>query len=1227
MRELRVEDALLYLDQVKVEFGDRPQIYNEFLDIMKTFKTQQIDTPGVIRRVSNLFQGNKRLVLGFNTFLPEGYKIELPADGDGPPVAVFRAPGSNVAHVLSGPLAGSTQPAQPSPQGGAGGPPPVAQVRMPLSGEEGASQQGLFGRPPTSAMRAMPLTNRSMAAAAPAGQKQGGADAGRLAYSEEERQMGHQQFSSTGQPGATMDAMRRQGRTGAGGTFLPDGQSPGLRPNTMSPQHTAAAASQVMAQQATAPPAQAGDQAAGAGANGGGQPMEFDHAINYVTTIKRRFASEPETYKKFLEILHTYQKEQRGIKEVLDEVSLLFADHPDLLKEFTYFLPDAVQAQAKVQLDAAARESEARKRNQAKQAIMNQAQALHVGGTMGARAEMDRISVPFGATQPRSVEQERLIIASAENGTVSFAPVRPPRKGHQNALAMAAKYGRPTSIPPKPVVMKTPEIVFFERAKAHLNRKELVWDKPSGAKRHTPHMEFIKCLHLYGAGILSKEELFQVLKGLFTQGHAPKGTALNNSIIAQDASNLLSDFEDILHGRGSYADQKTLEKDRSAYGTLRTRDFDFEGCEEPTPSYKSYPSDYPKDTFLTHPEQSADEAALLNKELVCVGSLFRMQDSKDAYEGLRGRYNVYEEALCRIEDEKFEVDMTIERNAKAIKDIDPLAEECARLTKREEDDGQPIGRLQYKLHPNSLDSVAIGAIARAYGDRGDEVLQHLVQNPLIVLPVIYRRLKQKDVEWRKARSDLMEQWDAATAANYEGSFDVCCYFDRKNIENLFNPKRLVNQCKKAKKYAKSGTDASSDFDDVFVPKFSIGIGDPGAVFYEPLVAVPCKVDAVHKDAIQLLLQKLQSMPLLEAFERERIGRIVSEFIVPWFGYPAHWVMDEIRQISQRKSVPAQIKCKYLAQWIQKAISQNLSNHCLLHATVAPGQRVVTSYGEGVIASFIDNNRGYRVRLAYGIATISPAAILYHVPNKDAPYIRRDGVMIRDSEPVTAAKDAPAIDNKYQILFATERIYVFLRYYVLFCQILGTIKEQCDSFPVTSLPSESYYDPKRKEASNIGKQRLDYSGMVVAFKKLISKRIAFKDFESTGRTIAKEKVALIASLPNLLHRSVESLISVAKEDALLHIYDYCQYRGCSPSLVRDQCFTMAPDAFFRVQYDQESLYFSYLPKSAEFPTAPRAEDDEIEEYTESERADESMEDEDDPIEETDDDRPSKRLKLR
>ena len=42
-----------------------------------------IDTPGVIQRVSTLFSGHPELIVGFNTFLPPGYKIELRTLDDG----------------------------------------------------------------------------------------------------------------------------------------------------------------------------------------------------------------------------------------------------------------------------------------------------------------------------------------------------------------------------------------------------------------------------------------------------------------------------------------------------------------------------------------------------------------------------------------------------------------------------------------------------------------------------------------------------------------------------------------------------------------------------------------------------------------------------------------------------------------------------------------------------------------------------------------------------------------------------------------------------------------------------------------------------------------------------------------------------------------------------------------------------------------------------------------
>jgi histone deacetylase complex regulatory component SIN3 len=34
------QDALSYLDQVKVQFSEHPDVYNRFLDIMKDFKSQ-----------------------------------------------------------------------------------------------------------------------------------------------------------------------------------------------------------------------------------------------------------------------------------------------------------------------------------------------------------------------------------------------------------------------------------------------------------------------------------------------------------------------------------------------------------------------------------------------------------------------------------------------------------------------------------------------------------------------------------------------------------------------------------------------------------------------------------------------------------------------------------------------------------------------------------------------------------------------------------------------------------------------------------------------------------------------------------------------------------------------------------------------------------------------------------------------------------------------------------
>ncbi|KAF8336326.1 uncharacterized protein EI90DRAFT_3119621 [Cantharellus anzutake] len=101
-RPLNVKDALSYLELVKVKFSDQPDVYNQFLDIMKDFKSQSIDTPGVIDRVSTLFTGHPSLIQGFNTFLPAGYRIECSQDGQDTNVIVTTPTGTTTTTAGSG---------------------------------------------------------------------------------------------------------------------------------------------------------------------------------------------------------------------------------------------------------------------------------------------------------------------------------------------------------------------------------------------------------------------------------------------------------------------------------------------------------------------------------------------------------------------------------------------------------------------------------------------------------------------------------------------------------------------------------------------------------------------------------------------------------------------------------------------------------------------------------------------------------------------------------------------------------------------------------------------------------------------------------------------------------------------------------------------------------------------------------------------------------------------
>ncbi|AES62694.1 paired amphipathic helix protein Sin3-like 4 [Medicago truncatula] len=67
---------------VKVAFPYKMEKYDEFLKLVVDYNAKRIDMRVFKEGLMELFKDHKDLLLGLNTWLPEGHKISLPLDGD-----------------------------------------------------------------------------------------------------------------------------------------------------------------------------------------------------------------------------------------------------------------------------------------------------------------------------------------------------------------------------------------------------------------------------------------------------------------------------------------------------------------------------------------------------------------------------------------------------------------------------------------------------------------------------------------------------------------------------------------------------------------------------------------------------------------------------------------------------------------------------------------------------------------------------------------------------------------------------------------------------------------------------------------------------------------------------------------------------------------------------------------------------------------------------------------
>lgn len=285
------------------------------------------------------------------------------------------------------------------------------------------------------------------------------------------------------------------------------------------------------------------------------------------------------------------------------------------------------------------------------------------------------------------------------------------------------------------------------------------------------------------------------------------------------------------------------------------RDLDFSSMKRHGTSYRILPETYP----MPHASGRGPlEMLVLNDSWVSVATGTEDLNFKTM------RKNQYEESIFRAEDERFEMDVSIETNMATLQMLQPIQVEIAALSEPE--------KRRYKL-PHPLSAMHCKSIRRLYGAQGTQVIELLQKCPAAAINALIRRLQQKDEEWRSLRQQCSKTWKEIYEKNYTKSLDHRSFYFKQGDKKNFSGKQMVMELKGL-------TENDGD-------------GDGSAPPHEALdccLAFPLTIKTplapFHADALNLMTFAAKlSFSVVEGEIEEKLSDFWSNFVTKFFACP------------------------------------------------------------------------------------------------------------------------------------------------------------------------------------------------------------------------------------------------------------------------------------------------------------------------------------------------------
>lgn len=131
--------------------------------------------------------------------------------------------------------------------------------------------------------------------------------------------------------------------------------------------------------------------------------------------------------------------------------------------------------------------------------------------------------------------------------------------------------------------------------------------------------------------------------------------------------------------------------------------------------------------------------------VVCFGSS-SVVSLAFVYLELTNAHTLNKRNIHRTEDERFELDLVIEVNSATIRVLENVQKKMSRMSTEE------LAKFHLDDHlGGTSQTIHQRAIHRIYGDKSGEIIQGMKKNPSVAVPIVLKRLKVKEEEWREAQ--------------------------------------------------------------------------------------------------------------------------------------------------------------------------------------------------------------------------------------------------------------------------------------------------------------------------------------------------------------------------------------------------------------------------------------------------------------------------------------------